>query len=187
MMVGQRYYLPKNTVDKLTTFYLTLRHEDKLSVHGLQPMVTDITRNTILLVEDNPDDEALTLRAFKKNKVMNEIIVARDGVEALDYLFAEGKYEGRDAAQIPTLVLLDIQLPKIDGFGVLKRLRAVAHTRYLPVVILTSSSEQEDILQSYGLGANSYIRKPVDFDEFIKTIGQLGSYWLLLNHQPELV
>ncbi len=150
-------------------------------------MLPNATRNTILLVEDNPDDEALTLRALTKNNVMNEIVVARDGVEALDYLFAEGKYEGRDATQIPALVLLDIQLPKIDGFAVLKRLRAAAHTRYLPVVILTSSSEQEDILLGYGLGANSYIRKPVDFDEFMTTIGQLGPYWLSLNQQPELV
>ncbi|NOX90871.1 MAG: response regulator [Gammaproteobacteria bacterium] len=150
-------------------------------------MLPGATRNTILLVEDSPDDEALTLRALTKNNVMNEVIVARDGVEALDYLFAEGKYEGRDASQIPALVLLDIQLPKIDGFGVLKRLRATTHTRYLPVVILTSSTEQEDILQGYSLGANSYIRKPVDFDEFMKTIGQLGPYWLLLNQQPELV
>jgi len=150
-------------------------------------MVPSATRNTILLVEDSPDDEALTLRALTKNNIMNEIVVARDGVEALDYLFAEGKYEGRDATQIPALVLLDIQLPKIDGFGVLKRLRAAAHTRYLPVVILTSSSEQEDILLGYGLGANSYIRKPVDFDEFMTTIGQLGPYWLSLNQQPELV
>jgi len=150
-------------------------------------MAPDTTRNTILLVEDNPDDEALTLRALTKNNIMNEIIVARDGVEALDYLFAKGKYEGRDVTQIPSLVLLDIQLPKIDGFGVLKRLRAATHTRYLPVVILTSSAEQEDILQGYGLGANSYIRKPVDFDEFMETIGQLGPYWLILNQQPELV
>ncbi len=148
-------------------------------------MLPGTTRNTILLVEDSPDDEALTLRALTKNNIINKVIVARDGVEALDYLFAKGKYAGRDASQIPALVLLDIQLPKIDGFGVLRRLRAAAHTRYLPVVILTSSSEQEDILQGYGLGANSYIRKPVDFDEFIKTIGQLGPYWLGLNQQPE--
>jgi len=150
-------------------------------------MVSSVARNTILLVEDNPDDEALTLRALTKNNLMNDVVVARDGVEALDYLFGEGKYEGRDITQTPALVLLDIQLPKIDGFGVLKRLRAAEHTRYLPVVILTSSSEQEDILSGYGLGANSYIRKPVDFDEFIETVGQLGPYWLLLNQKPELV
>jgi two-component system response regulator len=148
-------------------------------------MVSGMAPNTILLVEDNPDDEALTLRALNKNNLMNEVVVARDGAEALDYLFAEGEYKGRDASQIPALVLLDIQLPKIDGFGVLKRLRAEEHTRYLPVVILTSSAEQEDILSGYGLGANSYIRKPVDFDDFIDTVGQLGPYWLILNQQPE--
>lgn len=143
-------------------------------------------KNAILLVEDNADDEALTLRALQKNNLLNEIVVARDGAEALEYLFGEGSYEGRDIAQTPALVLLDIQLPKIDGFGVLKRLRAAEHTRYLPVVILTSSAEQEDILSGYGLGANSYIRKPVDFDEFIETVGQLGPYWLLLNQQPRV-
>lgn len=150
-------------------------------------MVPATKQNTILLVEDNPDDEVLTLRALTRNNVMNDVVVARDGAEALDYLFAEGQYEGRDAAEIPALVLLDIQLPKIDGFGVLKRLRSEERTRYLPVVILTSSTEQEDILSGYGLGANSYIRKPVDFDTFMETIGQLGPYWLLLNQQPERV
>jgi len=150
-------------------------------------MVSHTKSKTILLVEDNPDDEALTLRALTKNKLMNDVVVVRDGAEALDYLFAEGKYEGRDASQMPALVLLDIQLPKIDGFGVLKRLRSEKHTRYLPVVILTSSSEQEDILAGYGLGANSYIRKPVDFDEFIETVGQLGPYWLTLNQQVQPV
>jgi len=150
-------------------------------------MVPGASRNTILLVEDSPDDEALTLRAMTKNNIINEVVIARDGVEALDYLFAEGKYEGRDATQIPALVLLDIQLPKVDGFEVLKKLRAAAHTRYLPVVILTSSTEQEDILHGYNLVANSYIRKSVDFDEFINTIGQLGAYWFLLNKQPEQV
>ncbi len=150
-------------------------------------MVSTAKRNTILLVEDNPDDEALTLRALSKNNVLNEVVVARDGAEALDYLFAEGAHKERDTSQVPALVLLDIQLPKIDGFGVLKRLRSEALTRFLPVVILTSSSEQEDILSGYGLGANSYIRKPVDFDEFIETVGQLGPYWLVLNQQPEAV
>lgn len=148
-------------------------------------MISDTKQSTILLVEDNPDDEALTLRALTKNKLLNEVVVARDGEEALNYLFAEEKYEGRDVTQTPALVLLDIQLPKIDGFGVLKRLRSEEHTRYIPVVILTSSAEQEDILSGYGLGANSYIRKPVDFDAFMKTIGQLGPYWLLLNQQVE--
>jgi CheY-like chemotaxis protein len=142
--------------------------------------------NTILLVEDNPDDEALIVRAMAQNKLLNEIVVARDGLEALDYLFAEGQHVGRDISQQPALVLLDIQLPKLDGFGVLKRLRANDNTRFLPVVILTSSAEQEDILAGYGLGANSYIRKPVDFDEFIETVGQLGPYWLLLNQQPKI-
>ena len=143
--------------------------------------------NSILLVEDNPDDEALTIRALKKNHLQNKLVVARDGAEAIEYLFAEGKYEGRDINQLPALVLLDLQLPKIDGFGVLKRLRANEHTKFLPVVILTSSAEQEDILNGYGLGANSYVRKPVDFDEFIKTVGQLGPYWLITNQRPTAV
>jgi len=140
--------------------------------------------NTILLVEDNPDDEALTVRALKKNHFLSELIIARDGAEALEYLFAEGQYQGRDINQLPALVLLDLQLPKIDGFGVLKRLRANEHTKFLPVVILTSSAEQEDILNGYGLGANSYVRKPIDFDEFIKTVGQIGPYWLVTNQRP---
>ena len=144
-------------------------------------------KNTILLVEDNADDEALTVRALKKNHLQNELIVARDGAEAIEYLFGEGQYDGRDISQLPALVLLDLQLPKIDGFGVLKRLRANEHTKYLPVVILTSSAEQEDILNGYGLGANSYVRKPVDFDEFIKTVGQLGPYWLIVNQRPVAV
>lgn len=144
-----------------------------------------MNKNTILLVEDNPDDEILTLRALKNNNVMNEVAVARDGAEAIDYLFAEGQYQGRDINQLPALVLLDLQLPKIDGFGVLKRLRAHQHTKFLPVVILTSSIEQEDILTGYGLGANSYIRKPVDFEEFIETVGRLGPYWLLLNERAQ--
>jgi two-component system response regulator len=143
-----------------------------------------MTKNTILLVEDNPDDEALTLRAFKKNNVLNDMVVVRDGAEAIDYLFAQGKFADRNINQLPALVLLDLQLPKIDGFGVLKRLREARHTKLLPVVILTSSVEQEDILSGYGLGANSYIRKPVDFDQFIDTVSQLGPYWLMLNIPP---
>ncbi|MDT8384815.1 MAG: response regulator [Gammaproteobacteria bacterium] len=143
--------------------------------------------NTILLVEDNPDDEALTVRALKKNNLRNELIIARDGAEAIDYLFAEGQHQGRNINQLPALILLDLQLPKIDGFGVLKRLRADQRTRFLPVVVLTSSAEQEDILNAYGLGANSYVRKPVDFDEFIKTVGQLGPYWLVTNQCPAVV
>ncbi|MBL1278150.1 MAG: response regulator [Ectothiorhodospiraceae bacterium] len=144
-------------------------------------------QNTILLVEDNPDDEALTLRALKKNNLLNKVVVARDGQEAIDYLFAEGKYSDRDANQTPALVLLDLQLPKIDGFGVLKRLRSNPLTKFLPVVILTSSAEQEDVLSGYGLGANSFVRKPVDFEQFVETVGQVGPYWLLLNENPETV
>ncbi len=139
---------------------------------------------TILLVEDNPDDEALTLRAIKKRHVANEVVVVRDGVEALDYLFAEGTYAGRDPATDPAVVLLDLKLPKIDGIEVLKRLRRHARTRLLPVVILTSSAEEQDIVNSYSFGANSYIRKPVDFDKFVEAAGFLGMYWLLLNESP---
>jgi two-component system response regulator len=138
----------------------------------------------ILLVEDNPDDEALTLRALKKNNVVNEVIVARDGVEALDFLFATGSYAGRDATDIPQLVLLDLKLPKIDGLEVLKRLRSDERTRLLPVVILTSSKEQQDMLDGYGFGANSYIRKPVDFARFVQAVEQLKLYWLVLNELP---
>jgi CheY-like chemotaxis protein len=138
----------------------------------------------ILLVEDNPDDEALTLRAFKKSNLKNDIVVAHDGVEALDYLFATGSHSGRDESLKPHLVLLDLKLPKIDGLEVLKRVRADERTRLLPVVILTSSKEQEDLLKSYSLGANSYIRKPVDFNQFVEAVQQLGLYWLVLNELP---
>jgi two-component system response regulator len=138
----------------------------------------------ILLVEDNPDDEALTLRALKKNNVRNEVVVARDGVEALDYLFATGKYAGRDASKTPQFILLDLKLPKLDGLEVLRRLRADARTKLLPVVILTTSNEEKDRLEGYGLGANSYIRKPVDFDQFMEAVRQLGLYWLILNEVP---
>jgi two-component system response regulator len=138
----------------------------------------------ILLVEDNPDDEALTVRALRKNKVVNEVVVARDGVEALEYLFAEGSHAGRDAAEMPQVVLLDLKLPKLDGLGVLRRLRADARTKLLPVVILTSSNEEQDRMTSYGLGANSYVRKPVDFDQFVDAALQLGLYWLVLNEPP---
>ena len=141
--------------------------------------------NTILLVEDNPDDEALTLRALNTNNLLNKVIVARDGQEAVDYLFGEGQYSDRDAAITPALILLDLQLPKIDGFGVLKRLRSNSLTKLLPVVILTSSVEQEDVLSGYGLGANSFVRKPVDFEHFIDIVSQIGPYWLLLNQRPE--
>lgn len=143
-------------------------------------MATDL----ILLVEDNPDDEALTLRAFRKNNVTNEVVVARDGAEALDYLFGTGTYANRDVTLLPQIVILDLKLPKIDGLEVLRRLRAVPQTRLLPVVILTSSNEERDRLEGYGLGANSYVRKPVDFAEFVDAVRQLGLYWLLLNERP---
>lgn len=135
----------------------------------------------ILLVEDNPDDELLTIRALKKNKVGNEIIVARDGVEALDFLMATGSYSDRNINEAPELILLDLKLPKVNGLEVLKRLRAESHTKYVPVVILTSSSEEQDIISSYDLGANSFVQKPVDFDEFLEAARQLGVYWLLIN------
>jgi two-component system, response regulator len=135
----------------------------------------------ILLVEDNPRDEALTMRALRTSNIVNEVIVARDGVEALDYLFGIGKYDGRDTSIEPQVILLDLKLPKIDGLQVLQRLRADERTRRLPVVVFTSSSEQEDMIKSYDLGANSYVRKPVDFDQFSEATRQLGVYWLLLN------
>jgi len=138
----------------------------------------------ILLVEDNPDDELLTLRALRKNNVLNEVVVARDGVEALDYLFGTGEYAGRDTTVMPQLILLDLKLPKIDGLEVLRRLRADERTRLLPVVILTSSREQQDMLDGYGLGANSYVRKPVNFEQFVQAIEQLKLYWLMLNEAP---
>lgn len=138
----------------------------------------------ILLVEDNPDDEALTHRALKKNNIGNEVVVARDGAEALDYLFGTGVYEGRDLSTMPQVVLLDLKLPKIDGLDVLRRMRADERTKLLPVVVLTSSGEQQDLVDSYGYGANSYIRKPVDFAQFIEAVRQLGLYWLVLNETP---
>ena len=137
----------------------------------------------VLLVEDNADDLELTLRAFKKSHLMNKIVVARDGVEALDYLFATGPHSGRDTADMPHLVLLDLNLPKIDGLEVLKRMREDPRTKFVPVVVLTSSDEERDVVQSYKLGANSYVRKPVDFGQFLDAARQLELYWLVLN-QP---
>lgn len=138
----------------------------------------------ILMVEDNPDDEKLTLLALRKNNIANEIVVVRNGVDALDYLFAAGRYAGRDRSQIPAVMLLDIHLPKIDGLEVLRRVREDEQLRRLPVVMLTSSKEEKDIVDSYNLGANSYVRKPVDFDEFSDAVRQLGLYWLILNENP---
>jgi two-component system response regulator len=139
---------------------------------------------TILLVEDNEDDEDLTLRALKKNSITNQVVVTRDGVEALDYLFGTGAYEGRNLTNMPALILLDLKLPKIDGLEVLRRLRANERTRLLPVVILTSSREEPDLINSYHLGANSYVRKPVDFNEFAEAVRHLGLYWLIVNEAP---
>jgi two-component system, response regulator len=138
----------------------------------------------ILLVEDNPDDEALTLRAFKKNNILNQIIVCRDGAEAVDFLFCEGKFADRAEQPLPQLILLDLKLPKLDGTEVLRRIRANERTRYLPVVVLTSSKEDRDVIDSYQLGANSYVRKPVDFTEFLQAVRTLGLFWLVLNVPP---
>jgi two-component system response regulator len=138
----------------------------------------------ILLVEDNPDDEALTLRAMHKNRLTNPVVVAHDGVEALDYLFATGEYAGRDVTDLPAVILLDLKLPKLDGLEVLRRLRANERTRLIPVVVLTTSNEDKDIVSSYSLGANSYVRKPVDFEQFTDAVGKLGMYWLLINEPP---
>ena len=143
-----------------------------------------MSNKIILLVEDNPDDEALTLRALKKKNILNEVIVAHDGVEALDYLFAEGEYAGRDESTTPEIILLDLKLPRIDGLEVLRRVRADARTSLLPIVVLTSSKEDRDMIESYSLGCNSYIRKPVDFVQFGDAVQQLGLYWLVLNVAP---
>lgn len=143
-------------------------------------------KSIILLVEDNPDDVKLTLRALKKNNILNEVIVAENGVEALDYLFGEGKYEGRDTGDLPQVVLLDLKLPKVDGLEVLRQVRDSEMTRLLPVVILTTSKEDRDVVESYKLGANSYIHKPVDFNKFIEAVKQLGLYWLVLNEPPTI-
>ena len=139
-------------------------------------------KKSILLVEDNSDDEALALRAFKRNNVGNKVVVAHDGTEALDYLFASGAYAGRDISMQPELVVLDLKLPRIDGFEVLRQMRADVRTKLLPVVILSSSSEERDLARCYALGANSYIQKPIDFNEFLLAIQQVGLYWLAVNH-----
>lgn len=141
---------------------------------------------SILLVEDNPGDEELTLRALKKNNIKNKVVVAHDGAEALDYLFARGAYAGHDIAVLPEVVLLDLKLPKIDGLEVLRRIRADERTKVLPVVILTSSNEEKDLLQGYDAGCNSYVCKPVDFEQFMDAVRQLGLYWLVLNEGPPL-
>ena len=138
----------------------------------------------ILLVEDNPDDEALTLRALRKNNIENRVVVARDGAEALDFLFCTGVYADRDPHDMPHMILLDLKLPKVDGLEVLRRLRADERTRLLPIVILTSSNEEQDLMEGYKIGANSYVRKPVDFNQFVEAVRQLGLYWLVLNELP---
>jgi two-component system, response regulator len=145
-----------------------------------------MSNGVILLVEDNPDDELLALRALRKNNVTNEVVVARDGVEALDYLFASGPHAGRDTSTMPQLILLDLKLPRVNGLEVLKRLRSDERTRLIPVVILTSSRERSDMLDGYGLGANSYVRKPVNFEQFVKAVEQLKLYWLGLNEAPPM-
>jgi two-component system response regulator len=145
-----------------------------------------MNEKAILLVEDNPDDEELTLRALRKNNIQNDVFVAHDGAEALDYLFGTGSFTGRDVSKMPSVTLLDLKLPKIDGLEVLKRIRADERTKLLPVVILTSSKEEQDLISGYALGANSYIRKPVDFSQFIEAVRQLGLYWLLLNESAPL-
>ena len=142
--------------------------------------------NALLLVEDNPDDEELTLLAFENSRISNQVVVAHDGVEALDYLFGTGMYANRDLSVMPALILLDLQLPRINGLEVLERLRADDRTKLLPVVILTTSNEQQDLINSYNLGCNSYIRKPVDYDRFITVVQQLGMYWLLINEPPPI-
>lgn len=141
-------------------------------------------RKIILLVEDNPDDVALTLRSLNKSNVVNEIVTARDGAEALDYLFGTGEFASRDTNIMPELVLLDLKLPKVDGLDVLQQIRKDERTRLLPVVILTSSDEEQDLVESYKLGANSYVRKPVDFTQFANAVVQLQLYWMVLNQPP---
>lgn len=142
---------------------------------------------SILLVEDNPDDVELNLRALRKHNLANHVVVAADGVEALDYLFGTGSFAGRNPSDTPTIVLLDLKLPKVNGLEVLKRLRQDPRTRLTPVIVLTSSTEEKDVIESYSLGCNSYVRKPVDFTEFLEAVRQLGLYWLLINESPPKV
>jgi two-component system response regulator len=144
-----------------------------------------ISKGTILLVEDNRDDELLTLRAFQKNRIVNPIAAVHDGQEALDYLFASGSYAERDKDDLPVIILLDLKLPKVNGLEVLREIRSNERTRVIPVIILTTSAEDEDVIGSYARGANSYIRKPVDFTEFVEAVRTLGNYWLLLNTNPQ--
>ncbi len=143
-----------------------------------------MSQNTLLLVEDNPDDEMLTLRALRRQNLANEIVVARDGQEALDWMFAEGEFSDRDPNDLPQVILLDLKLPKVDGLQVLEQIRANPVSRNVPVVVLTSSNEEQDLLRSYDLGANSYVRKPVDFEQFLEAARQLGLFWLVLNEVP---
>jgi two-component system response regulator len=143
-----------------------------------------MSKRHILLVEDNPDDEELTLRALHRNLIANEVISVHDGQEALDFIFGQAAWEGRDPADLPALILLDLNLPKVDGLSVLRQIRADVRTRRAPVVILTSSNEQQDLIRGYELGANSYVRKPVAFEEFVEAVRQLGVYWLILNELP---
>ena len=150
-----------------------------------QSVVSNSQSKVVLLVEDNPDDVELTLRAFKKYNIMNEVVVASDGAEALDYLFCTGRYASRDTNNLPEIVLLDLKLPKVDGLEVLQRLRADERTKHLPVVILTSSNEERDLINGYKLGANSYVQKLVEFTQFSEAVGRLGIYWLLLNKSPK--
>lgn len=145
-----------------------------------------MTGRVILLVEDNPDDVDLTIRALGKRNILNEVVIAHDGAEALDYLFGTGKYAGRDDRRLPTVVLLDLKLPKIDGLEVLRRIRADEKTRLIPVVILTSSKEEQDLINGYSNGANSFVRKPVDFNQFADAIQNMGLYWLVLNEPPPI-
>lgn len=143
-----------------------------------------MNEKVILLVEDNPDDEALTRRAFAKNNIANKLVVTTDGAMALDYLFGTGAFAGRDVKDVPTLVLLDLNLPKVDGLEVLRRIRADDRTRFLPVVMLTTSKQDEDVAKSYARGVNSYVCKPVDFSEFVEAARQIGMYWLITNNPP---